>query len=208
MSNIEVKNVEGQAVGTVELSSDVFGIEPNVPVMHQVVVAYEACLRQGTHSTKNRHFVSGGGKKPYRQKGTGRARQGSTRAGQWTGGGVIFGPLPHSHALRCNNKMKKLAMRSALSAKLADAELVVVDELSFEKPSTKGAVAILKALELEAKRVTVVVPDDDVNTYLSFRNIPTVTVIGVSEANTRYILDNGALLMSTAIAKQLEEVLA
>ncbi len=208
MSSIEVKSVEGQAAGTVELSSDVFGIEPNVPVMHQVVVAYEACLRQGTHSTKNRHFVSGGGKKPYRQKGTGRARQGSTRAGQWTGGGVIFGPLPHSHALRCNNKMKKLAMRSALSAKLADAELVVVDELSFEKPSTKGAVAILKALELEAKRVTVVVPDDDVNTYLSFRNIPTVTVIGVSEANTRYILDNGALLMSTAIAKQLEEVLA
>ena len=208
MSSIEVKSVEGQAAGTVELSSDVFGIEPNVPVMHQVVVAYEACLRQGTHSTKNRHFVSGGGKKPYRQKGTGRARQGSTRAGQWTGGGVIFGPLPHSHALRCNNKMKKLAMRSALSAKLADAELVVVDELSFEKPSTKGAVAILKALELEAKRVTVVDPDDDVNTYLSFRNIPTVTVIGVSEANTRYILDNGALLMSTAIAKQLEEVLA
>ena len=208
MSSIEVKSVEGAAAGTVDLSSDVFGIEPNVPVMHQVVVAYEACLRQGTHSTKNRHFVSGGGKKPYRQKGTGRARQGSTRAGQWTGGGVIFGPLPHSHALRCNNKMKKLAMRSALSAKLADAELVVVDELSFEKPSTKGAVAILKALELEAKRVTVVVPDDDVNTYLSFRNIPTVTVIGVSEANTRYILDNGALLMSTAIAKQLEEVLA
>ena len=208
MSSIEVKSVEGQAAGTVELSSDVFGIEPNVPVMHQVVVAYEASMRQGTHAVKNRHFVSGGGKKPYRQKGTGRARQGSTRAGQWTGGGVIFGPLPHSHALRCNNKMKKLAMRSALSAKLADAELVVVDELSFEKPSTKGAVAILKALELEAKRVTVVVPDDDVNTYLSFRNIPTVTVIGVSEANTRYILDNGALLMSTAIAKQLEEVLA
>ena len=208
MSSIELKNVEGGAAGTVELSSDVFGIEPNVPVMHQVVVAYEASMRQGTHATKNRHNVSGGGKKPYRQKGTGRARQGSTRAGQWTGGGVIFGPLPHSHALRCNNKMKKLAMRSALSAKLADAELVVVDELSFEKPSTKGAVAILKALELEAKRVTVVVPDDDVNTYLSFRNIPTVTVIGVSEANTRYILDNGALLMSTAIAKQLEEVLA
>ena len=208
MSSIEVKSVEGQAAGTVELSSDVFGIEPNVPVMHQVVVAYEACLRQGTHSTKNRHFVSGGGKKPYRQKGTGRARQGSTRAGQWTGGGVIFGPLPHSHALRANNKMKKLAMRSALSSKLADGELVVVDELAFDKPSTKQAAAVIKALGLEGKRVTLVVPDDDVTTYLSFRNIPTVTVIGVSEANTRYILDNGALLMSTAIAKQLEEVLA
>jgi large subunit ribosomal protein L4 len=208
MSNIELKNVEGGAAGTVELSSDVFGIEPNIPVMHQVVVAYEACLRQGTHSTKNRHFVSGGGKKPYRQKGTGRARQGSTRAGQWTGGGVIFGPLPHSHALRANNKMKKLAMRSALSSKLADGELIVVDQLSFEKPSTKQAVAILKALGIADKRVTLVVPDDDVNTYLAFRNIAKVAVIGCSEANTRNILDNGALLMSAEVAKHLEEVLA
>ena len=208
MSKVEIKNVEGQAVGEAELSDAVFGIEPNIPVMHQVVVAYEACLRQGTHSTKNRHFVSGGGKKPYRQKGTGRARQGSTRAGQWTGGGVIFGPLPHSHALRANNKMKKLAMRSALSAKLADNELVVVDELSFDEPSTKKAAAIIKALGLEGKRVTLVVPDDDVITYLAFRNLPKVTIIGSSEANTRFILDNGALLMSAAVAKQFEEVLA
>lgn len=208
MSNIELKNVEGQAAGTVELSSDVFGIEPNVPVMHQVVVAYEASLRQGTHATKNRHDVSGGGKKPYRQKGTGRARQGSTRAGQWTGGGVIFGPMPHSHALRANNKMKKLAMRSAFSAKLADGELVLVDELSFEKPSTKQAVGMLKALGIADKRVTVVVPDDDVTTYLAFRNLPKVTIIGCSETNTRYILDNGALVMSAAVAKHFEEVLA
>lgn len=208
MSSIEVKNVEGKAAGTVELSSDVFGIEPNVPVMHQVVVAYEACLRQGTHSTKNRHFVSGGGKKPYRQKGTGRARQGSTRAGQWTGGGVIFGPLPHSHALRCNNKMKKLAMRSALSAKLADEELFVLDQLAFDEPSTKKAKAILVALGIADKRVTIVVPDDDVNTYLAFRNLPKVTVIGASEANTRYILDNGAIVMSSDVAKHFEEVLA
>ena len=208
MSSIEVKNGEGKAAGTVELSSDVFGIEPNVPVMHQVVVAYEACLRQGTHSTKNRHFVSGGGKKPYRQKGTGRARQGSTRAGQWTGGGVIFGPLPHSHALRCNNKMKKLAMRSALSAKLADEELFVLDQLAFDEPSTKKAKAILVALGIADKRVTIVVPDDDVNTYLAFRNLPKVTVIGASEANTRYILDNGAIVMSSDVAKHFEEVLA
>ena len=208
MSSIEVKSVEGAAAGTVDLSSDVFGIEPNVPVMHQVVVAYEACLRQGTHATKNRHFVSGGGKKPYRQKGTGRARQGSTRAAQWTGGGVVFGPNPHSHALRVNNKMKKLAMRSALSAKLADAELNLVDELAFDEPSTKAAKAVLVALGVADKRVTVVVPDDDVNTYLSFRNIPKVNVIGVSEANTRAILDNGALVMSTAVAKKLEEVLS
>ena len=208
MSNIEVKNVEGQAAGTVELSSDVFGIEPNIPVVHQVVVAYEASLRQGTHSTKNRHEVSGGGSKPYRQKGTGRARQGSTRAGQWTGGGVIFGPLPHSHAKRSNNKEKKLAMRSVLSGKLADNELILLDELTFADPSTKKAQAILNALGIAGKRVTIVVPDDDVVTYLSFRNIPKVEVIGISEANTRYLIDNAALVMTTAVAKQLEEVLA
>lgn len=208
MSTIEVKDVKGGAAGTVELSGDVFGIEPNMPVMHQVVVAYEASLRQGTHKVKNRHEVSGGGRKPYRQKGTGRARQGSIRAGQWTGGGTIFGPTPRSHAKRANNKMKKLAMRSALSAKLADAELVVVDSLDFDTPSTKAAKAALVALGIADRRVTVVVPDDDINTYLSFRNLPKVTIIGVSEANTRSIIDNGALLMSTAVAKQLEEVLS
>ena len=209
MSNIEVKNVEGQAAGTVELSSDVFGIEPNIPVVHQVVVAYEASLRQGTHSVKNRHDVSGGGRKPYRQQGTGRARQGSTRAGQWTGGGVIFGPTPHSHAKRANNKMKKLAMRSVLSGKLADNELILVDEFNFgEEPKTKKAVAVLKALGIEGKRVTIVVPDDDVITYLSFRNIPKVEVIGSTEANTRYLIDNAVLVMTTAVAKELEEALA
>jgi len=208
MSSIELKNVEGSAAGTVELDSHVFGIEPNVPVMHQVVVAYEATLRQGTHSTKNRHFVSGGGKKPYRQKGTGRARQGSIRAAQWTGGGVAFGPLPHSHALRANNKMKKLAMRSALSAKLADGELIVLDSLSFEKPSTKQAAAIISALGLTGKRVTLIVADDDVTTYLAFRNLPAVTIVGASEANTRFILDNRALIMAADVAKHFEEVLA
>ena len=208
MSSVELKNVEGGAAGTVELSSDVFGIEPNVPVMHQVVVAYEASMRQGTHATKTRHNVSGGGKKPYRQKGTGRARQGSTRAGQWTGGGVIFGPLPHSHAKRANNKEKKLAMRSVLSGKLADNELVLLDQLSFDEPSTKKAQAILNALGIAGKRVTIVVPDDDVITYLSVRNIPKVEVIGISEANTRFLIDNAFLVMTTEVAKELEEVLA
>jgi large subunit ribosomal protein L4 len=208
MSKIEVKNVEGKAAGEVELSSDVFGIEPNIPVVHQVVVAYEASMRQGTHSTKNRSAVSGGGVKPWRQKGTGRARQGTIRAPQWAGGGVVFGPTPHSHAKRSNNKEKKLAMRSVLSGKLADGELVLVDELKFEEPKTKQAKAILAALGVADKRVTLVVPDDDVKTYLAFRNLPKVTIIGVSEANTRYLIDNGALVMSTAVAKQLEEVLA
>ena len=206
MSKIEVKNVEGKAAGEVELSSDVFGIEPNIPVVHQVVVAYEASLRQGTHSVKNRHEVSGGGVKPWRQKGTGRARQGSIRAAQWTGGGVVFGPTPRDHSKRINKKMVKLAMRSVLSGKVADSELVLVDALSFEKPSTKQAKAVLDALGVSGKRVTVVIPDDDVNSYLSFRNLEKVNCIAVSEANTRNLIDNGALVMTTDIAKQLEEV--
>ena len=149
MSNIEIKNAEGKTVDTVEFSSDVFGIEPNIAVTHQVVVCQASNLRQGTHSTKNRSAVSGGGVKPWRQKGTGRARQGTIRAPQWTGGGVVFGPTPHSHAKKVNNKEVKLAMRSVLSGKLRDAELTLVDSFSFEKPSTKQAVALLAALGVE-----------------------------------------------------------
>ena len=208
MSKYDIKNVEGQAAGQADLSDDVFGIEPNIPVIHQVVVCQDACLRQGTHSTKNRHEVSGGGRKPWRQKGTGRARQGSIRAAQWTGGGVVFGPTPRDHSKRINKKMVKLAMRSVLSGKVADSELVLGDALSFEKPSTTQAKAVLDALGVSGKRVTVVIPDDDVNSYLSFRNLERVNCIAVSEANTRNLIDNGALVMTTAIAKQLEEVLA
>ena len=208
MSKYAIKNVEGAQVAETELADSVFGIEPNISCIHQVVVCQDACKRQGTHSTKNRHDVSGGGAKPYRQKGTGRARQGSIRAGQWTGGGVIFGPTPHSHAKRVNNKMVKVAMRGVLSGKGADGELVLVDSLDFEKPSTKQAVAVLNALGVAGKRVTVVVDDEAVNAYLSFRNIEKVTIIGVSEANTRYLIDNGALVMTTDVCKKLEEVLA
>ena len=208
MSKYAIKNAEGAQVAEAELADGVFGIEPNIPVIHQSVVAIESNARQGTHSVKNRHEVSGGGVKPYRQKGTGRARQGSIRAGQWTGGGVIFGPTPRSHAKRINNKMVKLAMRSVLSGKVADQELVLVDALSFETPSTKQAKALLAALGIAEKRVTVVVPDDDINTYLSFRNLEKVNVIGVSEATTRSLIDNGALVMTADVAKQFEEVLA
>jgi len=208
MSKIEVKNAEGAKASEVELSSDVYGVEPNIPVIHQVVVAQAANLRQGTHATKNRSAVSGGGKKPYRQKGTGRARQGTTRAGQWTGGGVIFGPTPHGHGKRTNNKMVKQAMRGILSGKLADEELYLIDELSFEAPSTKQAAAILKALGIDDKRVTLVIPDDDIVSYLSFRNLPKVTVIGANEATARTLIDNGALLMTADVAKKFEEVLA
>lgn len=208
MSKIELKNAEGKAAGTVELDSSVFGIEPNIHVIHQVVTVQLGNLRQGTHDTKGRSEVSGGGAKPWRQKGTGRARQGSIRATQWVGGGVPFGPTPRSHNRRLNNKEIKLAMRGVLSGKLRDNELVIVDDYGFEKPSTKQAVALLKALGLEGKRVTLVVSDDDIYTYLSFRNVETVRVIGVGEASTHSLIDNAALVLSSAVAKKLEEVLA
>ena len=208
MSQIEIKNAEGQAAGTAELSSSVFGIEPNIPVIHQVVTVQLGNLRQGTHDTKGRSEVSGGGRKPWRQKGTGRARQGSIRATQWVGGGVPFGPTPRTHNRRLNNKEVKLAMRGVLSGKLRDSELVVVDNYGFDKPSTKQAVALLKALGIEGKRVTVVVPDDDIFTYLSFRNVETVRILGVGEVTTHALIDNAALLLSAEVAKKLEEVLA
>ena len=145
MSKIEIRNTKGEQLDAVEFSSDVFGIEPNIPVTHQVIVCQASNMRQGTHSTKNRSAVSGGGKKPWRQKGTGRARQGTIRAPQWTGGGVVFGPNPHLHLKRTNSKEVKLAMRSVLSGKLRDSELVVVDAYDFEDPSTKQAKAMLEA---------------------------------------------------------------
>ena len=207
MATIEVKDASGKKVSDAELSAAVFGIEPNVHVMHEVVRAQRAARRQGTHNTLTRGEVRGGGKKPWRQKGTGRARQGTIRAPQWAGGGTVFGPHPRSYAFRVNSKEVKLAMRSALSAKLADNELFVVEDFSFEKPSTKAAVAALKGLGLEG-RVTLVVPDDAVNTFLSFRNIQKVRVIGASESNTLDFIDNKALVVTSSALTYIEEVLA
>ena len=195
MTTIDIKDAKGQKAGSAELAPSVFGIEPNVPVMHQVVRAQRASWRRGTHDTKTRGQVRGGGKKPWRQKGTGRAHQGSIRSPQWTGGGVVFGPHPRSYAFRVNKKEVKLAMRSALSAKLADGQLYVVEDFSFEKPRTKDAVAALKALGIEG-RTTIVVADDAVNTYLSFRNIPTVNVLPVTAINTYDLIDNKALVLT------------
>ena len=207
MASIEVKNTSGKKVSDTELSASVFGIEPNMHAMHEVVRAQRAARRAGTHSTLTRGQVRGGGKKPWRQKGTGRARQGTIRAPQWAGGGTVFGPHPRSYAFKVPNKVVKLAMRSALSAKAADGELVVVEAFSFEKPSTKEAAAILKNLELNG-RITLVIADDDINTYLSFRNIPTVRVIATSEANTYDFIDNKALVFTSAALNRIEEVLA
>ena len=207
MATIEMKDASGKKVKDAELSAAVFEIEPNVHVMHEVVRSQRAARLQGTHDTLTRGQVRGGGKKPWRQKGTGRARQGTIRAPQWAGGGTVFGPHPRSYAFKVPAKVVKLAMRSALSAKLADGEIVVVDQLSFEKPSTKQAAEVLKNLGLEG-RVTIIVPDDEVNTFLSFRNLSKVRVIGVSELNTLDFIDNKALVLTDAALTRIEEVLA
>ena len=208
MSKFEVMNSEGKKATEAELAPEVYGIEPNIHVMHHIVKCQQACWRQGTQSAKGRSEVSGGGKKPWRQKSSGRARQGSTRAPQWRHGGVVFAPKPRSYAKRMNAKEVKLAMRSALSAKVRDNELVLVDDYAFEKPSTKAAVAMLKALGLEGKRLTIIVRDEDINAYLSFRNVPKTFIITPDEANTYDLLNNGALLMTADIAAHFGEVLA
>ena len=208
MATIEIKDAKGAAAGQVELADAVFGIEPNVPVVHQVVRAQRASWRQGTSDTKTRGEVSGGGKKPFRQKGTGRARQGTTRAPQMAGGGTVFGPHPRSYAFKVNRKEIKLAMRSALSAKLADGQFFVVKDFGIETPKTKEAVKILKALGLDDRRVTLIVGNSDVETFLSFRNLPLVNVFPVAEINTYELLDNKALVVTEEALAYIEEVLA
>ena len=208
MTTIEIKDASGKKAGDAELSASVFGIEPNVPVMHQVVRAQRASWRQGTHDTKTRGQVRGGGKKPWRQKGTGRARQGSIRSPQWRGGGTVFGPHPRSYAFRVNNKEVKLAMRSALSAKLADGQFTVVDGFNFEKPRTKDAKAFIQAMGFEGQRTTLVIGNEDVTTWLSFRNLEKVNVLPVAEANTYELLDNKQLVFTAEALNRIEEVLA
>ena len=207
MATIDIKTAEGKKASTAELADSVFGIEPNVPVMHQVVRMQRASWRAGTHQTKTRGMVRGGGKKPFRQKGTGRARQGTIRAPHWRGGGVVFGPHPRSYAFKVNKKEIKLAIRSALSAKLADEQLIVVDKFDFEKPRTKDAVAVLAALGVEG-RCTIVVNDDNVNAFLSFRNIPTVDIVPSGSENVYELLDNKFLVFEQDALKKLEEAMA
>jgi large subunit ribosomal protein L4 len=189
MASIDVKSPSGSAAGSVDLDDTIFGIEPNVPVMHQVVTAQLANRRAGTQSTKTRAEVRGGGAKPWKQKGTGRARQGSTRSPQWVGGGVALGPKPRSYAQKTPKKMVRLALRSALSDRAADDKVVVVDGWGFEAPSTKGAVAALAALGVEG-RVLVVLSREDIDAWKSFRNLPSVHVLEVGELNTYDVLVN------------------
>ncbi|MGV8082155.1 MAG: 50S ribosomal protein L4 [Coriobacteriia bacterium] len=207
MATIDINDTAGEKVGTADLADGVFGIEPNTFVVHQVVRSQQAARRAGTHATRTRGMVSGGGQKPWRQKGTGRARQGTTRAPQWKGGGVVFGPHPRAYGFRVPNKVVKLAMRSALSAKLTDGALYVIDDFRFAKPSTKEAAAVLEALNIKG-RVTIVVGEDDINAMLSFRNIKAARVITASESNTYDLVDNANLLFTKPALTWLEGVLS
>jgi large subunit ribosomal protein L4 len=197
MAEITLKDRAGKDAGTVDLDDTVFGIEPNVPVMHQVVTAQLARRRAGTQSTKTRAEVRGGGAKPYRQKGTGRARQGSLRAPQFTGGGIALGPKPRSYAQRTPKKMIKLALRSALSDRASAGKVVVVDDWSFDAPKTKDAKAALAALGLEG-RVLLVVDRADAAAALSFRNLPDVQLIAPGELNAYDVLCNDWIVFTSA----------
>jgi large subunit ribosomal protein L4 len=207
MASIVIKDAAGKKVGEATVADSVFGIEPNTHAVHLVVRSQMAARRAGTHDTKTRGEVSGGGAKPWRQKGTGRARQGSIRAGQWKGGGVTFGPTPRSYAFKVPNKVIKLAMRSVLSAKAAEGALQVVDDFKLGEPSTKTAATVLKALGIEG-RATVVVGNEDEAAVKSLRNIEKVRVITASEANTYDLVDNSVLVFTKPALEWLEGVLS
>jgi large subunit ribosomal protein L4 len=187
MPSVTVKSSSGGDSGTVELADEIFGIEPNVAVMHQVVTAQLAARRSGTQSTKTRREVSGGGAKPFRQKGTGNARQGSITSPHYRGGGVALGPKPRSYAQKTPKKMKALALRSALSDRAADDKVIVLEGLGFDEPSTKAAKKLLADLGVEGKSL-VVVPDGDETTWLSFRNLTDVHLITKGELNPYDVL--------------------
>jgi large subunit ribosomal protein L4 len=198
MAKIDVLDASGTKAGTADLDDAVFGIEPNTSVMHQVVTAQLAARRAGSHSTLTRREVRGGGAKPWKQKGTGRARAGSSNVPQWRGGGVAMGPKPRSYAQRTPKKMKRLALYSALSDRAAENNVVVVEEWGFETPRTKNAVAALAAIGVEAEKVLVVIEDGDETTWKCFRNIPAVHVITAGELNTYDILVADKVVFTTA----------
>lgn len=209
MSTVKVYNLEAKEVKTIELADEVFGITPNQQAMYDAVVMQQASLRQGTHSTKTRAEVSGGGKKPWRQKGTGRARQGSTRATQWVGGGIAFGPKPRNYSYKLNRKVRRLALRSALSEKLAVANLVVVENVKFDAIKTKEFVKVMNAFELETKTLFVVdVEEDFDNAFLSMRNIPNAMMLTVDGLNTFDIVNADKIVFTEAAAVKTGEVWA
>jgi large subunit ribosomal protein L4 len=207
MSKLELLNQNGEKVKDIKLNDNVFGIEPNDTVLHDAVVLAMANARQGTHSTKTRAEVSGGGRKPWRQKGTGNARQGSIRAVQWRKGGIAFGPKPRDYSKKQNKKERRLALLSALSYKAKENEVVVLDAIKFETNKTKEMVNLLNKLELEYAKVLLVVTELDDNICLSSRNLGNVKVVLPTEVNTYDVLNSDKMVLTEAALKNLEEVL-
>lgn len=206
-TSVALYKQDGSQNGSVELNADVFGIEPNENVVFDAVLRQRASLRQGTHAVKNRSAVRGGGKKPWRQKGTGRARQGSIRSPQWRGGGVVFGPTPRSYSFKLPRKVRQLAIKSALSQKVLDDNLVVVDALSFDQPKTKEFSAVLNNLKVTEKTL-LVLDKDSQNAALSAHNLPNVTVVYANGVNTLDVVNNNKLVITQSALSQVEEVLA
>lgn len=207
MPNVQVVDMQGKSVGTVELAESIFGIEPNAAVMHQMVVSYLANQRQGTQSTLTRSEVSGGGRKPWRQKGTGRARQGSIRAPQWYHGGVVFAPKPRDYRFSVNKKVRRLAMKSAFSAKAQNSEIIVVDKIALDEIKTAKMVAMLSAIGAE-KKALIVLPEVDTNVIKSARNIEKVKTAQVNELNVYDMLNADKLVISKDALSKIEEVYA
>ena len=206
MPTVNVYDVNGSIVGEIELCEEIFGAEINVPAMHAYVTAYNANQRQGTQSAKTRAEVSGGGKKPWRQKGTGRARQGSTRSPQWTHGGVVLAPKPRDYRMSLNKKLKRVALKSALSSKVAADKLVVLDSLTLEQAKTKEMVKVLANLKLN--NALIVLPENDVNAIRAARNIPGIASTTVGTLNTYEVLKYNAVLITKAAVAKVEEVYA
>ena len=207
MTDVALYKQDGSKNGSVSLNDSVFGIEPNNNVIFDAIVMQRASLRQGTHSVKNRSAVRGGGKKPWRQKGTGRARQGSIRSPQWRGGGIVFGPTPRSYAYRLPRKVSRLALKSVLSEKVSDDKFVVVDSLAFETPKTKEFAALLEKLDVSTKTL-VVLEDDNEKALLSARNLENVKVVSAQGINTLDVADHDKVVITKAALSQVEEVLA
>ena len=206
MANVSVYNMEGKEVGTIELNDSVFGVEINEHLVHMAVVQQLANNRQGTQKAKTRSEVSGGGRKPWRQKGTGHARQGSTRSPQWTGGGVVFAPVPRDYSFKLNKKEKRAALKSALTSRVVDGKLIVVDELKLDEIKTKKFQEVMN--NLKVKKALVVLGDMDQNVILSARNIPDVNTAQVGNINVYDILKGDTLVLTKDAVAKIEEVYA
>ncbi|AWE09084.1 50S ribosomal protein L4 [Lysinibacillus sp. 2017] len=206
MTKVSVLSQTGASVGEIELNDAIFGIEPNEAVLFDAIVAQRASLRQGNHKVKNRSEVAGGGRKPWRQKGTGRARQGSIRSPQWRGGGVVFGPTQRSYAYKLPKKVRRLALKSALSAKVLEQNFVVLDALTLNAPKTKDFKAVLTALEI-SKKALFVTAEVNENVALSARNIPGVTVLTAEGINVLDLLGHDKVVFTQDAVKKVEEVL-